>query len=418
MGLFAVPTKRGLLFLLLSLAALAVAFMNSGLITALTAGALSAILLSSWIMAFFSLAGISLQRALPHNGNCQKDLYLEIRIKNHFPLFRQECIVLEELPFLLSSQAAFAVPALAPRENLCMPFRIKAEKRGEYFLEKVYLCSGDPLGLFRKKKLFRIPAHIEIQPRIFPLESLMTHNNSYGLPNAEGRQLGHAGKGTEFFGVRPYRAGDEVRHIHWKSTAAKGRLMVKEFEAAAVDQIVILLDTEKKKISWEPCDNNFEFLISCAASITGYLSKKYCHLQFIASDGLHGEIHHLSGDAASVKGRICNVLTLLQGGENSLAETLSAAAENIRPGSVVYLLTMSKEFLADYVTILEEQDCYCFCLYAPAENFPPVEPDRPRIVKREKKEGISQKFPCPFFTVDFQSKAEEILKNGDPYEKI
>ena len=52
MNFFAVPTRRGLLFLLLTLAALAVAFMNSGLITAFTSAMFSAILVSGFVMAF------------------------------------------------------------------------------------------------------------------------------------------------------------------------------------------------------------------------------------------------------------------------------------------------------------------------------------------------------------------------------
>ncbi|MBR2364697.1 MAG: hypothetical protein IKA79_05810, partial [Lentisphaeria bacterium] len=204
MKFFAVPTKRGLLFLLLTLAALAVAFMNSGLITAFTAAMLSAILVSSFIMAHFSLAGITLARTFPRSGHCREDLYTDLAIKNHLPFYRQEYIVLEDLPFLITEQCVFAVPALAPGESLNISFPVKAEKRGEYHLEKVSLCSGDPLGLFRKKKVFSLPAHLEIHPRHFSLENLATVNRSGGMPNTEGRALGHAGKGPEFFGVRPY----------------------------------------------------------------------------------------------------------------------------------------------------------------------------------------------------------------------
>lgn len=421
MKFFAVPTGRGLLFLFLTLAALAVAFMNSGLITAFTAAALSAMILSSFLMAHFSLAGVTLERSFPHQCHCKGDLYIDIAVKNHLPFYRQEYLFLEDLPFLHSRQYAFTIPALAPNEKMNISFLLKAEKRGEYSLEDLFLCSGDPLGLFRKKKLFKLPAFLVIHPAVYPLESLAVVNNRGGLPNAEGRALNHAGKGPEFFGVRPYREGDEVRHIHWKSTASKGKLMVKEFEAAAVDQIVILLDTEKRNTSMEEIDNNFEFLISCASSITEYLSKKYCHLRFIASDGLHEELHHISGDAASVKGRIQQTLTLIQNSNQKFSQVLAAAAESIMPGSIVYILSMSKDSLAEYAGILEEQDCFCFWLYAPPQNFPPIEKDKPRILKKAAKEeellpGDSLSISC---TADFRTKTDEILKSGhQPYEKL
>ena len=416
MKFLAVPTKRGLLFLLLTLSALGVAFMNSGLITAFTASVLSALLLSSFLMTAFSLSGISVERSFPQEGHCGNDLYIELTVENRLPLFRQECIVFEDLPFLLSGQYAFAVPALSPREKRKFSFRVKAEKRGEYHLEKVFLCSGDPLGLFRKKKRFLLPAVLEIRPRIFPLRSLIRVNRHGGMPNAEGRALGHAGKGPEFFGVRPYRAGDEVRHIHWKSTAAKGKVMVKEFEAAAVDQIVILLDTEKKKVSPEPCDNNFEFLISCACSITQYLSGKYCHLLLIAADG--EEVRFLSGDAASVNRPIRQLLTHLESSDQSFAKLLSTAAESIPPGSVVYLLSMSTESLPETIELLEERDSCCFWLYAPGENFPPVEPDKPRIVRREKLSDPFDDVSTIPHIADFTTKADEILEGGSRGESL
>ncbi len=418
MNFFAVPTRRGLLFLLLTLAALAVAWMNPGLITAFTAAMFAAILLSSFFMAFFSLAGIVIERKFPDTGYCNKAFYMDTVIQNRLFLYRQEYIITENLPFILSGQYAFVIPALAPREEKLLSFQICGEKRGEYQLEKVFLCSGDPLGLFRKKKLFRLPARITILPRLFPLSSLAVINRRGGLPHPEGRMLGHAGKGQEFFGVRPYRAGDEVKHIHWKSTAAKGRLMVKEFEASAVDQIVILLDTEKKMISMETCDNNFEFLISCANSIAEYLSGRYCYLQFFAAGEEKGELHFLSGDASSVKGRIQQLLTNIQGSKQSFSTLLSLAAEQIPHGSIVYLLTMSPEELPGYIGILQEQDCFCFWLYAPAENFPPVEKDKPRVLDRSRMKERLKTLPVDVVTADFTSKAEELLKSGNPYEKI
>ena len=253
MGVIALPTHRGLLLLLMAAAAAAVAWVNSGLITAMTAALLCAVVLSGFLMAqFLSFAGLRPERAFAGDGSCGEPLYVNIAVRNTLPLFRQSCVLLENYPFCLSEQSAFVIPPLAPRETFSATCHVKAEKRGVFFLEKVSLVSGDPLGLFRKKKRFRLPAQVEIPPRIMPLASLAAPDKSGGLADVEGRKQGRAGSGAEFFGVRPYRIGDEVRHIHWKATAAKGQLMVKEFEASAVDQVVILLDTDKRFASAEP----------------------------------------------------------------------------------------------------------------------------------------------------------------------
>ena len=415
MGFFAVPTKKGLLFLLLAAMAVGVAFMNSGLVTALTAAGFAALCVPAYIMAHFCLAGITLKRTFPKDGQIGKLIYSEIVLHNVLPLFRHSCTVTEELPF--AEKKIFTVPALRPGEIFTLSCPRMAEKRGEYTVDRIVLSSGDPLGLFRKKKVFRNPCTVQIQPQSVPLSSLAGTTGRGGLTDSEGRNLGRAGQGKDFFGVRPYRIGDEVRHIHWKSTAAKGTLMVKEFEASAVDQIVILLDTENKKVSREPADNNFEFLISCAASITDYLSRKYCHLSFIAADG-DGHFHHFGGDAASVRNRIFSALTLLQGGKISLAESLAASAEHIKPSSIVFLLTMSLEKIPDYITIVQEKDCFCHWIWAPAENFPPAEEDKPRILYPEKVESMLAGLPVKPLTANFTTKADELLEGGNTYEKL
>ena len=415
MGFFAVPTKKGLLFLFLAAMATGVAFMNSGLVTALTAAGFVALCVPAYIMAHFCLAGINLKRTFPKDGQIGKILYSEIVLENRLPLFRHSCTVTEELPF--AEKKIFTVPALRPGEIFTLSCPRMAEKRGEYTVDRIILSSGDPLGLFRKKKVFRVPCTVQILPQSIQLASLAGTVGSGGLADAEGRNLGRAGQGKDFFGVRPYRIGDEVRHIHWKSTASKGILMVKEFEASAVDQIVIFLDTEKKKISGEPADNNFEFLITCAASITDYLSKKYCHLSFIAADG-KGYFHHFGGDAASIRSRILSTLTLLQSGKTTLAESLAASAEYIKPASIVFLLTMSLEKIPDHITILQEKDCFCHWIWAPAENFPPAEEDKPRILYPEKVENMLDGLPVKPFIVNFTTRADELLEGGNPYEKL
>ncbi len=51
-----------------------------------------------------------------------------------------------------------------------------------------------------------------------------------------------AGYGTEVFGVRPYQPGDPLRRIHWRTTARRGELIVREFEPPGVQNLGIFLD--------------------------------------------------------------------------------------------------------------------------------------------------------------------------------
>ena len=88
MHFLALPTWRGLLLLFLAAAALAVVYVNSGFITAFTAALLSAVVLSSFLMAQLSFAGLVFKRTFLQDGTCNTPLYLEISLQNRLPLWR------------------------------------------------------------------------------------------------------------------------------------------------------------------------------------------------------------------------------------------------------------------------------------------------------------------------------------------
>jgi uncharacterized protein (DUF58 family) len=117
-------------------------------------------------------------------------------------------------------------------ERLLPPLR-----RGAVTADDWTLDTGDPLGLFRRRTLGEdaelalvLPrfASLHAQPPVRELEAVVT--------------APRAGSGTEIFGVREYRPGDPLRRIHWRSTARRGELIVREFEPPGVQNLGIFLD--------------------------------------------------------------------------------------------------------------------------------------------------------------------------------
>ena len=124
-----------------------------------------------------------------------------------------------------------------------------------------------------------------------------------------------------------------------------------------------------------------------------------------------------SGDAATVGRQIRQALLHIQGTELDFSTVLKSVSESIPPHSIVYVLSMSVCEVPEYISILEEQDCTCFWLYAPRENFPPKEPDKPRFVNRKKIRDSLAGLPCIPEIADFTTGAE-ILESRSLYEKI
>ena len=114
---------------------------------------------------------------------------------------------------------------------------LQPSRRGPVEMRDWWLESGDPLGLFKDahrgndgEVALVLPrfTSLRTQPLVRELEATVT--------------APRAGYGTEVFGVRPYQPGDPLRRIHWRTTARRGELIVREFEPPGVQNLGIFLD--------------------------------------------------------------------------------------------------------------------------------------------------------------------------------
>ena len=377
--MFAFPTIHGALFVLAAVISLGVAYVNVGLATALVASFFSAVSLASFLMAQFSLFRIKVEREPMMDTTCNTKTNLPLRITNNSPFARQSMVVCEKGGLFPDNRLNIAVRSLKPRESLLLMRPVRVVHRGHYSLNKIVLCGGDPAGIFRKRRVFRLPGDILVAPRTVELETLPLNRNRKVMPGQEGRPLALAGIGKDFFGIRPYRHGDEMRFIHWKSTAAKRHLMVKEMEAQTADRVAIVIDTNRADVGISEYENNFEFLASIAATVVEYLSSIFCYLNFYIQ--MKDQIVELHGDATGLKGKVMSLLTEAQPVESNFSELVSNIMEHLEPGTVLYALSLSNTpKLVDALELLQEQHVHIHWLYAPKQNFPHVDPETPLVL--------------------------------------
>lgn len=376
--MIALPTPHGTLFLLATAASIGVAYVNVGLGSALAAAFFTGVAAASFLTAQFSLFGIRVEREDMAYAVCGSHADFPLRITNATPFPRQGLVVSEESGLFPNGRLSTAVPAPGAQETIFLTRTVAVAHRGHYSLDRITLYGGDPAGIFRKRRVFHLPGNILVMPRTEKLKTLNLGKNRRIVPGQEGRPLAIAGLGREFFGVRAYRNGDEIRNIHWKATAAKRQLMVKEREALTVDHIAILLDASRADVGISS-NSNFEFLISAAASIAEHLSAVFCTLNFYVQNGDHTlELH---GDATGLKGRILSLLTEISPSDSDFTAQLSGVMEQLEPGTVLYVLALSNPpELADMLELLQERHVHIHWIYAPKQNFPYVDPETPLVL--------------------------------------
>jgi uncharacterized protein (DUF58 family) len=115
-------------------------------------------------------------------------------------------------------------------------------RRGRYAFVEVRAVLEDAFGLQRAEVELAAPTTLLVYPRLVELERLFSEGGTYGQDGR--RLLLRRPSGFDLHSVREYEQGESLRKVHWRSTAKRGELMVKELEDAPRDEVAVLLDGE------------------------------------------------------------------------------------------------------------------------------------------------------------------------------
>jgi uncharacterized protein (DUF58 family) len=133
--------------------------------------------------------------------------------------------------------------------------------RGRYAFDDVRVEIADPFGLESVTVPLPAPGALLVYPRLARLEQLFSETGAHAH---DGRRiLLRRHSGFELHGVREYEQGESLRRVHWRSTARRGQLMVKELEDAPRDEIAVLLDADASAVVGE----SFDVQVRVAGSI-------------------------------------------------------------------------------------------------------------------------------------------------------
>ncbi|MFT4158083.1 MAG: DUF58 domain-containing protein [Microbacterium sp.] len=153
------------------------------------------------------------------------------------------------------------VPLLRPGAHHREELAIAAHRRGIIDVGPMTITRGDPIGILRRELSWPEVQRIHVHPvtvRI-PSTSAGLIRDLEGTPSST-----LVDADLSFHAVREYVVGDSQRHVHWKSTAKTGRLMVRQYEESRHARIAIILDLDAS--SYES-DDEFETTVSAAASL-------------------------------------------------------------------------------------------------------------------------------------------------------
>jgi uncharacterized protein (DUF58 family) len=136
--------------------------------------------------------------------------------------------------------------------RLSVRYVLQALPRGRYAFDETRVELGDPFGLHRAVIALPRPPALLVYPRLVALDRLFS--DAGALAHDGRKMLLRRPTGFDLHSVRDYERGDSLRKVHWRSTARRGQLMVKELEDSPRDEIAVLLDADASAVSGESFD--------------------------------------------------------------------------------------------------------------------------------------------------------------------
>lgn len=153
-----------------------------------------------------------------------------------------------------------AVPRLAGRARTFVHYPVPTRRRGRFAHGPVTVLRSDPFGLVARAQTHGSEGILWVHPRTHSLLPLPAGV----VLDLEGPTTEDAPRGTlTFSSLRQYLPGDDPRHIHWRSTARTGTLMVAEHVDSSQPRTTVALDTRAQV--WD--DEDFEQAVEVAASL-------------------------------------------------------------------------------------------------------------------------------------------------------
>ena len=231
------------------------------------------ILLVNIPLPWLNLRGLSVRRLPPvhisqgspgQKGIFEEDvvtLALEVRNASFLPGF---LITLQEYCHMADvddRQGDFVMAAVGPKSSIMATRDISCYRRGAYTLSPVQVETAAPFGLFRARRTIEAPLEVTVYPQILPLNTITMKGV---LPDQPLESTMPKPSG-EVRGSREYQPGDQPSSIHWKNSARRGRLMVKEFDEAP--QGAVRLAFNPGCLFGDGRNTTLEYSIKIAASL-------------------------------------------------------------------------------------------------------------------------------------------------------
>lgn len=177
----------------------------------------------------------------PARSHAGRPVNVELEIENQ-GRSRTPLLLLEDnLPWELTGRARFAVQGVEPEGKRVTSIVVRPPRRGRYDLGPLTISVLDPFGLVRRSFTGAGTTSFLVYPKVEPLAMPRDRGEQRSLAVSALRQPTGA-RGEDFYTLREYVEGDDLRKVHWPATARVDKVMIRQEETPWHTRATVLLD--------------------------------------------------------------------------------------------------------------------------------------------------------------------------------
>jgi uncharacterized protein (DUF58 family) len=189
----------------------------------------------------------------------------------------------DHVPYVLGTRPRFVLEGIGHGWRRHVTYQVRSDVRGRFDIGPMSVRVSDPFGLIELGRAFRTTVPLTVTPRTVPLPNIPLGGAWNG--SGDNRPRAFATGSAEDVTVRDYRRGDDLRRVHWRSSARVGELMVRREEQPWQSRATLFLDNRLRSHRGQGIASSLEAAVSAAASVAVHLSHRGFTVRLVTATG-------------------------------------------------------------------------------------------------------------------------------------
>lgn len=277
--IFTMVTLQGAIyFVLLGLLLIGALVRQINLLVALY-GMLAGPMILSWGLSRGALTKLRIRRRLPRSAPAGDSFVVTLDVTNDRPRLSSWALAIQDRVQRIGGASStwrpmLFFPYIPAGQSRSESYRGQLMQRGRYRFGSMQLTTRFPFGLLKSYTTTALDGEMLVTPRLGRLSRLWQARLAEALEAGDHGSLGNQSREGEFFGLREWRSNDGRRAIHWRSSARRQTLIVRQFEQHRTHDVTVVLDLWQPPHAEQHDRDQVELAVSFFATLVAELSQR------------------------------------------------------------------------------------------------------------------------------------------------